>query len=157
MLHVPSDKLPIGKFDMGNTSFDTTLVYGKNFSIMTATRPGGYHSNPHVHDCEQVNIVADGELIIFVDEKGYLCKKGDYFRIPANLLHWSWNQTDAPMTLIEVHSPGLQNDPKCSEYSQDLFDDGETVEVSGKPINIFPEMDAELLAKRKIAEAPFTK
>ena len=156
MRAISKEDLPIGKFPMGNTAFDTTIVYGDNCSIMMAERPAGYHSRPHVHDCEQINLVMEGELIIFIDEQGVLMKKGDYNRIPANAMHWSWNKSDKPIVLLEVHSPGLQSDPKCAEYAYPLFDEGEDKNLLGNPINIFPEDSEEVEALIRIAEAPFT-
>jgi quercetin dioxygenase-like cupin family protein len=45
---------------------------------MVATRPPGYHTKPHMHVSEQINHVLEGEIWFFVEDKGYLCKKGDF-------------------------------------------------------------------------------
>jgi quercetin dioxygenase-like cupin family protein len=157
MRFVEKEKLPVGKFHMGNCAFDTTIVFGNACSIMMAERPSGYHSKPHIHECEQLNLVMKGELILFIEGEGRLLKEGDYSRVPANAMHWSWNQSDKPIVLLEIHSPGLQNDPKCSEYAYPLFNSDEKVEVTGKPVNIFPPDSREIETLIKRAEAPFTK
>ena len=76
------------------------MAYGNDSSIMIATRPPGFHSKPHYHDSEQLNYVADGEMWIFIDKEGFPLKKGDFFRIPRNAVHWSWNRSDKPCTFF---------------------------------------------------------
>ena len=57
--------------------------YGNECSLMIATRRPGYHTKPHQHESEQINYVLEGEIWFFVKDKGYLCKKGDFHRIPG--------------------------------------------------------------------------
>ena len=38
---------------------------------------------------------------IFIDEEGFPLKKGDFFRIPRNAVHWSWNRSDKPCTFFK--------------------------------------------------------
>lgn len=85
-----------GRKDLAVT---TQMAYGNDSSIMVATRPPGFHSKPHYHDSEQLNYVADGEMWIFIGEEGFPLKKGDFFRIPRNAVHWSWNRSDRPCIL----------------------------------------------------------
>jgi mannose-6-phosphate isomerase-like protein (cupin superfamily) len=101
----------------------TKMVYGNEASLMIATRRGGYHSRPHVHDCEQINHVVSGELWIFVEDKAYHLKAGDFHRIPRNLVHWAWNPLDTPCTMIQVHAPAL--DPLHRRGAVGLFDEDE--------------------------------
>ena len=84
------------------------LVYGNSCSIMMAERPVGYHTIPHVHECEQFNVVLEGEVYLFVEEDAFLLKAGDVHRVPKNALHWAWNKGDITCKMIEVHAPGLQ-------------------------------------------------
>jgi len=141
--------VPVHTVDMRTTSFATRLVYGSQTSLMVATRPGGYHSSPHVHNCEQINYMASGELWIFVEQRPYLLRTGDFLRIPPGVVHWSWNQTDHDCILIEVHAPGLQDDPVIRAAAVPLFGDGESSQTTGSPRNEFVEYDpapAEALA-----------
>jgi quercetin dioxygenase-like cupin family protein len=59
---------------------------------MMADRGAGYHTKPHVHDCEQWNYIISGEIWFFVEEHGYRCRKGDVMRIPRNRPHWAYNR-----------------------------------------------------------------
>ena len=81
--------------------------YGNECSLMIATRRPGYHTKPHQHESEQINYVIDGEIWFFVKDKGFLCKKGDFHRIPANTVHWAFNRSDQDATVAEAHAPGL--------------------------------------------------
>lgn len=145
-LYTPASNIVKGSMDMGDTSFETQLVYGISSSLMIATRPPGYHSSPHVHDCEQLNILHSGELYIFTEEGAYLLNEGDAFRVKPNLVHWSWNRSDRPCVLIEVHSPGVQSDPRLAPFATSLLDSGESLAGDG-PVNLFPPFSADEVAR----------
>jgi mannose-6-phosphate isomerase-like protein (cupin superfamily) len=86
---------------------DTLFVYGESANMLVATRGGGYHSKPHVHRSEQLNLVLSGEVSIFVSGICYRLKPGDFFRVPGMAEHWAWNETTEPCVLAEVHTPVL--------------------------------------------------
>ena len=136
-LYASGDSVPSEIVDMGNTSFTTKLVHGNGSSIMVAERPAGYHSRPHIHDTEQLNLAQAGELWIFIEERAFHLKKGDFLRIPAGKIHWSWNKGSEPCELFEVHTPGLQADPKHADFAVGLHDEGETPDYLGLPMNEF--------------------
>ncbi|MFC4950684.1 cupin domain-containing protein [Pseudonocardia sp. GCM10023141] len=138
-LHAAAGSVPDEVADMGGTSFRTRAVFGNSSSLMIATRPDGYHSTPHTHDCEQLNWMQDGELWVFVVDRAFHLRTGDFLRIPAGALHWSWNRSGAPCTLVEVHTPGLQHDPLISGYAVGLHDEGEVPEFLGSPVSEFPD------------------
>jgi mannose-6-phosphate isomerase-like protein (cupin superfamily) len=148
-----ADALPVGRVDMGPSSFSTTLVHGATASLMVATRPGGYHSRPHTHDCEQLNLVQEGELHVYCVERAYHLRPGDVLRIPAGAVHWSWNRTDAPCVLIEVHAPGLQRDPGLTSIAVGLFDDGEPADAASA-INVDVELPEAAIARIESLDPP---
>lgn len=104
------------------------IAYGKDASLMVATREPGYHSRPHLHDCEQLNYVLAGELYVFIDDAGFLVREGDVFRVPRNAIHWSWVQGAKPCVLLEVHAPALIGDPGITDTAVALIDEGESRE-----------------------------
>ncbi len=97
------------------------VAYGLESSLIVATRFPGYHSIPHTHDAEQLNLVLEGELYIFVQDDGFLVGAGDFFRIPRNAVHWSWVQGDGPCTLVELHTPPLTGDPGVTDTASALL------------------------------------
>jgi len=101
------------------------IAYGKDASLMVATREPGYHSKPHLHDCEQLNYVLAGELYVFIDDTGFLVREGDVFRVPRNATHWSWVQGATPCVLLEVHAPALIGDPGITDTAVALIDESE--------------------------------
>jgi len=119
---------------------DTKFVYGYESNIMVATRAAGYHSRPHIHDAEQINFVTEGEVWVFVNGKGFLAQTGDFFRIPRNAVHWAWNRSDGPCTVVEVHAPAVE--PKKRKGSVGLFDDDETPDTSKSVAAMNVEVDA---------------
>ena len=106
------------------TEMFTKMVYGDECSMMLATRPGGYHSRPHIHDCEQMNYVIDGEIWVFVDDEFFLVKAGDFYRVPAMAVHWGWITSDKPCTILEVFAPVYVSSAHANAVP--LFADGET-------------------------------
>jgi mannose-6-phosphate isomerase-like protein (cupin superfamily) len=137
-----------GRRDLAVT---TQMAYGNDSSIMIATRPPGFHSKPHHHDSEQLNYVADGEMWIFIGEEGFPLKKGDFFRIPRNAVHWSWNRSDKPCTFFESHAPGIPFDPALKEAATPLFGDGEAPQVVGHVINSYvPDPDVAAIEARAL-------
>ena len=102
------------------------IAYGRESSIMVATRQPQYHSKPHLHDAEQLNYVLEGELYVFVGEGGFLAKKGDVFRIPRNVIHWSWVQGTTPCVLLETHTPPLIGDAGVTDTARALIGSDES-------------------------------
>lgn len=95
------------------------FVHAHQSNLLVAARPAGYHSKPHVHDCEQLNYLASGRLWIFIREQAYLLKPGDLMRVPANEPHWAWNDGDTECSLIEAHSPVL--DASLKDHAVALY------------------------------------
>jgi len=98
------------------------IAYGKDASLIVATREPGYHSKPHLHDCEQLNYVLAGELYVFIDDAGFLAREGDIFRVPRNATHWSWVQGATRCVLLEVHAPALIGDPGITDTAVALLE-----------------------------------
>jgi mannose-6-phosphate isomerase-like protein (cupin superfamily) len=109
-------------------SMSTKMIYGNDCNLMVATRGAGYHSNPHRHDCEQLNYVMAGEVWVFVDDDAFLMKAGDFSRIPRNALHWAWNRGTEDCVLLEVHAPAC--DPLVRKNALGLYAEGEKPDLS---------------------------
>jgi len=121
-LFIKGQDLVSEEVDMKDVSFYSTMVYGKNASLMQSSRPGGYHSKPHYHDCEQINLCLEGELYFYTDKQAYKLRKGDIFRIPANVIHWAHNKGSVPCVQVSVHAPSFQSSFK---NAIGLFDENE--------------------------------
>jgi quercetin dioxygenase-like cupin family protein len=145
-LHVKSSEIPEYTRDQTGEAGTGRMVvrkgYGNECSLMIATRKPGYHTKPHQHESEQINYVLDGEIWFFVEDKGFLCKKGDFHRIPANTVHWAFNRSDKDCTVAEAHAPGLIGG-RAGENAAALFDDGETPQVRGPGVNQFVPYDQD--------------
>lgn len=136
------------------------ITYGARGDLMEVTRPPGYHGKPSVHDCEQYNYCLAGEILIyvhFIDNRVYHLKQGDFLRIPANAIHWAWNNSDGPNTLIEAHYPGLHDDPLL-QGKEALFNESEPLKTIGSTRCLYlhpesfvqdeAEKQAEAISKR---------
>ncbi len=139
--------------DMGTAAFTTKAVYGNSSSLLIASRPPGYHSRPHRHDCEQLNWLQSGSLWVMIEDRAVHLEEGDFLRIPAGDRHWSWNTSDVPALLVEVHTPGLQDDPLIKDFAVALFDEDEARHYLGSPVNEFLPEDSDFdpaVAERQV-------
>lgn len=102
----------------------TKQILGQNSSLTIASRSPGYHSEPHAHDCEQLNYVQRGEIWVFIEDTAFHLGTGDFLRIPPGAVHWAWNRSTADCELIEMHTPGLILDGITAPC---LVDEGEPV------------------------------
>lgn len=104
----------------GDGGLSTKQVFGTSVSLMLARRTAGYHSKPHIHNCEQLNYLLEGEMWIFVEDDAFRLRQGDFLRVPTLKVHWAWNRSDEDCVLIEAHSPGLDLLPR--DKTVDLLD-----------------------------------
>jgi mannose-6-phosphate isomerase-like protein (cupin superfamily) len=125
----------------------TQRIHGIDNSIMFAERGAGYHTTPHMHECEQINYVVEGEIWFFVEGQGYQCKKGDLMRIPRNRIHWAFNCSDQQATVIESHSPCLiGNDAEARKLAVSLLGDDERMSDVRTTVNVVVDVDPQWVA-----------
>lgn len=157
-LKIGSDELTDGTNALKTLqgAMSTKVVHGNECSIVLALRESGYHSRPHYHESEQLNYVLEGEMWVFIDEEGFLARAGDFFRIPANAVHWAYNRSEQPVMSFQVHSPALESQ---REAAHGLYADGEEPAPRGKSVNIPVEDERRyrLLEERTIAAAEAQK
>jgi quercetin dioxygenase-like cupin family protein len=143
-LHVKSSDVKEYQRDQSGEAGTGRMVvrkgHGDECSLMIATRKPGYHTKPHEHESEQINYVLDGEIWFFVKDQGFLCKKGDFHRIPANTVHWAYNRSDNDCTVAEAHAPALLG-VQAGSSAVALYDEGETPNVRGPGVNKFVPYD----------------
>ena len=109
MKYASAADVPAGIVEMKTAGGElrTQQVLGSESSMTIATRTPGYHSQPHAHDCEQLNYVSRGEVWVFVEHEAFHLRVGDFLRVPPSAMHWAWNRSSEDVELIEVHTPGL--------------------------------------------------
>ncbi|MFC2105918.1 cupin domain-containing protein [Candidatus Bipolaricaulota bacterium] len=88
-------------------SVHTKIVYGLDTSLTFATRVDNYHSSPHLHYCEQLNYVIEGEVTFFIEDEGFTATRGDFFRIPTGKVHWFWCRKPGATKLVSTYAPPL--------------------------------------------------
>lgn len=148
---IPETNLVPAKYLSGG-SIGAQIAYGRESSIMVATRQPQYHSKPHAHDSEQLNYVLEGELYVFVGEDGFLARKGDVFRIPRNVVHWSWVQGKTPCVLLETHTPPLIGDPGVTDTAHALIGEDESREGIGAVASEWPAHFDRDTIERKVMQ-----
>jgi quercetin dioxygenase-like cupin family protein len=139
-LSISSDELTDGTNSLRTLAgaMSTKVVHGDECSIVVARREAGYHSRPHYHESEQLNYVIEGEMWVFVEEEGFIARAGDFFRVPANAVHWAYNRSNEPVTSFQVHSPPLE---PSREVAHGLYTADEVPAPRGDSRNIAVEDD----------------
>jgi quercetin dioxygenase-like cupin family protein len=116
---------PIARQHLRAGEASSRQIYGVESSLSVTARSGGYHSRPHICTSEQLSYVVEGELWVFIDGDGYRLRKGDYLRIPRDVLRWEWNREQTASVIIELHTPPLIASRAVRQKSVGLFDEGE--------------------------------
>jgi len=150
-LHVKSQDVPERKVVRTGVEGEGAMVVrrGSSYecSLMWATRASGYHTTPHAHEAEQINYVLEGEIWFFVEEHGFLCKAGDFQRVPGHKIHWAWNRSSFDAVVVEAHSPALVAG-KLQLTSIGLFAEGETPEMRPPSENNFVAYDWQSVERK---------
>lgn len=131
---------------------DMRLTFGWGVALAVATCEPGYHPAPQIHDSEQINYVAEGELWVWVDGTPYHLRAGDAIRVPRMKMHWMWNRSDSRCTFYESHSPAPVGHASILGSDCALFDaGGERLARAPKIVWLAPRYATEAEARN---EAP---
>ena len=137
---------------VGNSVIRAQKVHGTDTSLMFAERASGYHTRPHMHDCEQMNYIVSGEMYFFVDGRGYRCRQGDVMRIPRNKVHWAWNRGKDTAVIFESHSPPLRDRGGDAYPLLGPDDDPATVQHMHNILVKVDQAEVDAIEARAIAE-----
>lgn len=78
---------------------------GAAFSLLEATEPAGFGPPMHIHhNAAEAFYVLDGEYIVFLEEREYVCPTGTFIYIPAGLRH-GFRVGNAPSRKLNLYSP----------------------------------------------------
>ena len=150
-LHCKAENIPnrqvVRTGEQGEGSMIVKRAYGTECSLMHAVRAPGYHTTPHAHAAEQINHVLQGEIWFFVENDGFLCKAGDFHRVPSNKIHWAWNRSNADAVVVEAHAPALVAG-KLQLTSIGLFDDAEKPQMRPPSENNFVSYDWQSVERK---------
>lgn len=90
----PQSASPIGQYPdkirslpLFDGSFDAYKMRSDNCDILFASYPANSTVDEHTHDTENHGVVTRGELILTIDGKATRYAIGDWYHVPAGLLH----------------------------------------------------------------------
>ena len=87
---------------------ETTVLTGlhgeKMMMVLNATLPG--HTVPmHSHPHEQIGMVYAGKAVLRVGDEERVAQKGDFYCIPADVLHSNTCIGDEPFVMLDIFYP----------------------------------------------------
>lgn len=87
---------------------ETTILVGlhgdKMMMVLSTTLPG--HTVPlHSHPHEQIGMVYSGRAILRIGGEERAVKKGDFYRIPANVQHGDTCIGERPFVMLDIFYP----------------------------------------------------
>lgn len=72
--------------------------------VLSATLPG--HSVPlHSHPHEQIGMVYNGKAVLRIGDEEKRVKKGDFYRIPANVSHGDTCIREKTFVMLDIFCP----------------------------------------------------
>jgi gentisate 1,2-dioxygenase len=87
---------------------------------------------------------------VFVEEEAFIARAGDFFRVPANAVHWAFNRSDEPVTSFQVHAPALEPERAAAHG---LFAEDEQPTVRGNSRNIAVDDEKYRVAEERALAA----
>jgi quercetin dioxygenase-like cupin family protein len=86
------------------TAILTGLHREKMMMVLSTTLPG-YSVPLHSHPHEQIGMVHNGKAILRIGGEERIVKKGDFYRIPANVQHGDTCIGERPFVMLDIFYP----------------------------------------------------
>ena len=78
---------------------------GSAFTLLEAAEPPGFGPPIHIHhDAAEAFYVLDGEYLIFVEDREFVCPTGSFIYIPAGLRH-GFRVGNVPSRKLNLYTP----------------------------------------------------
>ena len=101
-----------------------TNAMGSSLEIFDTSGPPDAGPPPHTHPWEEVYVVLDGELEVFVDGESHRLSPGGVAHVPAGVSHAYRNVTEARfLTIVTQATPAQFFEQVASEVEISRFDD----------------------------------
>ena len=84
MTHFPPQLRSLPKFE---GPFDAFKLAAQGCDVLFASYPAKTRIEPHQHDTDNVGIITQGELILSIDGKETRYGVGDWYHVPAQVVH----------------------------------------------------------------------
>ncbi len=78
---------------------------GAAFALLEAAEPAGFGPPMHIHrDAAEAFYVLDGEYLVFVEDREFVCPTGSFIYIPAGLRH-GFRVGSVPSRKLNLYAP----------------------------------------------------
>jgi quercetin dioxygenase-like cupin family protein len=109
MTHFPKLLRDLPAFD---GPFDAFKLEAKDCDVLFASYPEGTVIPPHSHETENVGVITQGELILTLAGKEIRYGVGDWYHVPANVVHAARFDVETSEIEFWFHAP-----PDASQWT----------------------------------------
>lgn len=96
------------------------LVDAEHLLLVRVTMPPGKAHQFHRHpEMEEIIYVLQGQAEQWVEEESRLLNPGEMAHIPRNIVHGTYNNSDAPLVFLAILSPAKFNGPALVDVSKE--------------------------------------
>lgn len=74
--------------------------------VLSVWFDAGARTRPHIHVCDQILQVVEGEGVVATAEEKRIIRVGDVVIVPEGVWHWHGATPDAPMCHLSIKPPG---------------------------------------------------
>ncbi|MEX2238586.1 MAG: cupin domain-containing protein [Dehalococcoidia bacterium] len=96
------------RIDLGNFAMSLKAAgedTGGAFSLLEATEPPGFGPPMHIHhDAAEAFYVLEGEYIIFIEEREFVCRAGAFIYVPVGTAH-GFRVGNVPSRKLNLYCP----------------------------------------------------
>ena len=80
-------------------------VWGERLMTVIVDLPAGIEVPNHHHPHEQMGYIISGEIEFNIGEEIKICRAGDIYFVPSNVIHAVKVMADGPVRLMESNNP----------------------------------------------------
>lgn len=96
----------IKQLDPYDGRFDAYRLDAKDCDVLFASYPAGTEIPPHSHDTDNHGVITRGELILTMDGTQQRVPAGEWYHVPANVVHSAYFEEDTDEIEFWFKDPG---------------------------------------------------
>ncbi|MEM7762947.1 MAG: cupin domain-containing protein [Pseudomonadota bacterium] len=89
--------------------FDAYRLAADAADVLFASYPAGQHIPPHTHETDNHGVITRGELLLTIDGQQCRFGPGDWYHVPAGVLHEAYFPVATDEIELWFHTPQIES------------------------------------------------